>query len=487
MPEIVYRTSQRSHGTLINPGIQVGCQWTPSPSGDLPSPWTLAWIAPVFKKGQRGLSENYRPVSLTCVSCKLLEHIFCTHIRHHLDMYGILTPYNHGFREKHSCESQLLVTTHDMLCKLDTGSQVDVAVLDFSKAFDTVPHGRLLRKLEHCGINGPISIWIKNFLCYRKQSVMIEGVKSREDTVDSGVPQGTVLGPLLFLIYISDLPSVLHPQTAVRLFADDCLIYRSVQSIDDQVLLQRDLDYLHLWGQCWGMRFNEKKCNIINLGKKRFQYFYQLNGVFLEVVSHAKYLGVTLNEDLSWSPHISAIVAKAHQRLGFIRRNLRGSPFKSRETAYISLVRSHLDYCASIWDPHLKQDSNDLEKVQRKAARWARGQYGITSVTGLLRDLKWQPLADRRRDQRLTLLYKILNGHISIQPDSVNLVRSKRPARGQYTNPHKLDRPRASTKSSPLWNSTIFHTIPEWNSLPAAAAEAGSITSFKSQLASLSP
>ena len=151
-------------------------------------------------------------------------------------MYGVLTPYNHGFREKHSCESQLLFTTHDMLCKLDTGSQVDVAVLDFSKAFDTVPHGRLLRKLEHCGINGPIIIWIKNFLGYRKQSVMIEGVKSREDTVDSGVPQGTVLGPLLFLIYISDLPSILHPQTAVRLFADDCLIYRSVQSIDDQVL-----------------------------------------------------------------------------------------------------------------------------------------------------------------------------------------------------------------------------------------------------------
>ena len=152
-------------------------------------------------------------------------------------------------------------------------------------------------------------------------------------------------------------------------------------------------------------------------------------------MSHAKYLGVTLNEDLSWSPHISAVVVKAHQRLGFIRRNLRGSPFKSRETPYISLVRSHLDYCASIWDPHLKQDSNDLEKVQRKAAHSARGQYGITSVTGLLRDLKWQPLADRRRDQRLTLLYKILNGHISIQPDSVNLVRSKRPARGQYTNP----------------------------------------------------
>ena len=129
-------------------------------SGDLPSRWTLVWIALVFMKRQRNPSENYRPVSLACVSCKLLGHILCAHIHHHLDMHGILTPYNHGFCEKHSCESQLLVTTHDM-CKLDTGSQVHVAVLDFSKAFNTVPHGRLLRKLKHCGTNGPISIWIK--------------------------------------------------------------------------------------------------------------------------------------------------------------------------------------------------------------------------------------------------------------------------------------------------------------------------------------
>ena len=133
-------------------------------------------------------------------------------------------------------------------------------------------------------------------------------------------------------------------------------------------------------------------------------------------MSNAVYLGVTLTHDLSWSQHVATIVSKAHQRLGFIRRNLRGSPYKCRETAFIALTRSQLEYCSSIWDPILNKDSDSIEKVQRKAARWARGQYGSISVTQLLKDLKWRPLADRRRDHRIILLYKILHGSVNIPP-----------------------------------------------------------------------
>ena len=206
-------------------------------TGDLPSSWLHAWITPVFKKGSRCEPENYRPVSLTCVMCKLLEHIICTHLRTHFDRHGILTEYNHGFRSKHSCESQLLVTSHDLLTRMDRKEETDVLVLDFSKAFDTVPHKRLLQKLQLLGINGCILDWIRSFLSSRLQSVVIDGSRSQEDTVLSGVPQGTVLGPLLFLCHINDLPSVVDPQTAVRLFADDCLLYRSIKSTEDQVQL----------------------------------------------------------------------------------------------------------------------------------------------------------------------------------------------------------------------------------------------------------
>ncbi len=165
----------------------------------------------------------------------------CTHIRHHLDQHKISGPKNHSFRAKHSTESQLLLTTHDMLKFLDAGKQLDVAISDLSKAFDTVPHQQLLAKLDHYGVSGNVLNWVKSFLVKRTQSVVVEGARSREEAVPSGVPQVTVLGPLLFILYINDLPSQVHQDTRCRLFADDCLVYHAIHSEKDQVILQQDL------------------------------------------------------------------------------------------------------------------------------------------------------------------------------------------------------------------------------------------------------
>ena len=265
------------------------------------------------------------------------------------------------------------------------------------------------------------------------------------------------MGPLLFLLFVNDLPSVICPSTSCRLFADDCLIYRSIKSVADQVILQRDLQSLYTWGKTWGLNFNIDKCNIMHLDRSvnKPVRFYTLGGQFLKSVIEAKYLGIIFSNNYGtrssqWKAHIMSTATKANQKLGFIRRNLRGSPYKLRELSYITLVRSSLEYCGSIWDPTNNDEVNRLEMVQRRAARWARGAHGIISVTKLLRDLNWLDLADRRRVQRLSLFYKVLHGDLDIPPQSVDLIRTSGSTRTRRSHQWSLQRASGKDKSSPL-------------------------------------
>ena len=204
-------------------------------------------MSPVFKKGSRSVPANYRPVALTCILCKVLEHVVCSNINRQLATYSWLSDYQHGFRARRSCESQLLIATNDLNQALNQNGRVDAAVLDFSKAFDKVPHRRLLRKLDHCGVRGDTLKWLEHFLIGRKQRVVIDGVESDECDVVSGVPQGSVLGPLLFIIFINDIGAQLSPDTQIRLFADDALVYRVMHSHQDVIAFQADLDKLTAW------------------------------------------------------------------------------------------------------------------------------------------------------------------------------------------------------------------------------------------------
>ena len=202
-------------------------------SGEVPSVWREQWVNPMFKTGSKCDAGNYRPVSLTCITSKIMERIFCSHVRDHLDSHSVLSPFQHVFRYKHSCETQLLLTVHGIASIHDSNIQVDIGILDFSKAFDVVPQQRLLNKLDHYGINGSIHAWIGSFLGRHSQKVVMDGHKSKPAPVVSGVPQGTVLGPLLFLLFINDMPSEVTQGTRIRLFADDCLIYHLIHCLND--------------------------------------------------------------------------------------------------------------------------------------------------------------------------------------------------------------------------------------------------------------
>ena len=447
-------------------------------SGSLPEDWLKAYINPIFKKGNQNMAENYRPVSLTCVCSKLLEHIICTHIWEHLDQHNIITDKQHGFRRRHSCESQLIITTQDLFQLRDSNVQVDMAILDFSKAFDTVPHDKLLFKLDHYGIKGPILTWISAFLKHRDQCVVVDGVHSDWVHVDSGVPQGTVLGPLLFLLHINDLPS--RVTSRVRLFADDCLVYRPIRCANDQLEMQRDLDSLREWSDQWGMRFNPAKCNILRFHRSKtpLERFYTLCDQVLAQVDDAKYLGVNISHNLEWSSHIDAVTSKSNQSLGFIRRNLNECPKELRQTAYFSLVRSTLEYACTVWDPHLVKDINSLEKVQRLAARVVVHDFSsYTSVTAIMEELGWESLADRRRDMRLCLMYKIVHGLVNIPTADILT-----PTDSRTRQSHPYCYRHLATHTNSYKFSYFPHTIPEWDSLHTDIVSSPTLPTFKSRL-----
>ena len=291
------------------------------------------------------------------------------------------------------------------------------------------------------------------------------------------MPQGTVLGPL-FLLHINDLPQSVC--SSVRLFADDCLLYKTITSMEDTLVLQRDLDSLKEWGSRWGMRFNVSKCNIMRLAWSRqpMTKFYTLGGEIIEEVNQAKYLGVTLTSELNWSTHIDITTNKANSTLGFLRRNLRYSPKSLKELSCMSLVHSKLEYCASIWDPHFTKDIDKLERVNRRAARFVSNDYRWhSSVTSMLQDLGWQDLASRRRNIRLALFYKIVHHLVAVPTDDL-LIKADSRLRAHHK--HKFQTIR--TNSDAYKFSFFPRTLTEWNTLPKDTAEAPSLDCFKQRL-----
>ena len=238
-------------------------------SGQVPNAWKEANITAIYKKGNRAETSNYRPISLTPMTSKLLEHIIHSHIMKHLEQHHILTDHQHGFRAKSSTETQLIQTIHDLSKSLDEKKTVDMTILDFTKAFDKVPHKRLINKLNYYGITGTILSWTESFLTERTQQVVINGSASTPIQVTSGVSQGTVQGPLFFILYINDLPNNLTSN--VRLFADDCLLYLPVKSDNDTLLLRTDLLELEEWQNktTWLMKFNPTKCFTMTLASRK--------------------------------------------------------------------------------------------------------------------------------------------------------------------------------------------------------------------------
>jgi len=247
--------------------------------GQLPTDWKAGDVVPIFKKGDKQSPANYRPVSLTSVLCKVMEAIIRDRLMDHMIVTGQLHNAQHGFRPKRSCSSQLLATLEEWSRAVENDDPVDVIYCDFAKAFDSVPHKRLLRKLQDCGVGGRLLRWVEAFLTDRRQRVVLNGVKSAWASVISGVPQGSVLGPLLFVIFVNDLPDVVN--SSVQLFADDTKIYGPVSHASGVESLQSDLDALVRWSARWQLPFNIAKCHSLHIGPGNSRNVYAMGSVML--------------------------------------------------------------------------------------------------------------------------------------------------------------------------------------------------------------
>ena len=321
-----------------------------------------------------------------------------------------------------SCETQLIEFIGNLVNNMQKGSQTDILVMDLSQALDKVGHKRLARKLEYYGISGKTNKWIRSFSAGRNQTVVLDGEKSDPVEVTSGVPQGSVPRPCLFLFYINDLP--LNLKSTVRLFADDTIAYLTIRNNKDAAVLQEDLDKLAAWEEKWLMEFHPKKCQVLNdtRNRKSVEFEYKLHGQILEKVTYAKYLSVTITDDLRWNQHISNITTKANNTLSFLKRNIHVSSPKLKSQVYNTQVRPTLKYAATVWDPYTERNINKVEMVQRRAARYVSNRYNNTSsVTCMLKALGWTPLSVWREIQRLAMLYKINHGLVAI--DKQNFIQ----------------------------------------------------------------
>ena len=384
----------------------------------LPSDWRRAHITPIFKKGSKVDPTNYRPVSLTSQVIKVLEALIRSKMVKYLDENEIVTSCQHGFIRKKSCFINLLSVLEDWTSAVDQGYGVDIAYLDFSKAFDSVPHLRLIQKLASYGFSGKLLLWLRGFLSNRYQRVILNGSFSSWCAMTSGVPQGSVLGPLLFTLYINDIPNIVH--TNLSFFADDSKVYSVIKTLEDSHQLQADLDNIQEWCQIWLLKLNLLKCKIMHVGNSPIVKAYTLcdgsgECVQLDEVDHEKDLGIWFTSDLKPSLHCCKAAASAMRVLSMIRRSFTIISKELFVFLYTTYVRPHLEYYVPIWSPYLVKDIEILEKVQKRATKLIKG-YEKLSYDQRLKSLGIYTLFCRRQRGDLIEVFKILNGYYNINP-----------------------------------------------------------------------
>ncbi|BHF81444.1 hypothetical protein SprV_0702457400 [Sparganum proliferum] len=446
-------------------------------AGCLPADWKSARITPLHKGGSKASANNYRPISLTSICCKLMEKIIKRELMRFLEQHNLLSDAQHGFRSGRSCVTNLLNCLERWTRSVDEGNALHVVYIDFKKAFDSVPHQRLLHKLSRIGVRGNLLKWIQSFLLDRCQTVHVGGQQSTEVAVESGVPQGSVLGPTLFIIYVNDCVSELD--CGVGMFADDIKLWSVIRTADDEEHLQANLNRLQQWSKDWLLPFNEKKCNILRVGRARSpnHMAYCLNGIPLQEVDSQKDLGVWITTSLKPSLHCTKIAKSAMSVLYLVKRTFSAFDEDCFAKVFRTFVRPQLEFAIQAWRPWTAKDISILERVQRRATKLVAGQGSLPYATRLA-NLDLFPLSYRQLRGDLIQAFRIIRGQdCSLVPGDFFELATTTNLRGHQ---FKLRVTGARLDTRKFFFSN--RVIEAWNALPVDVVMSASVEVFKRKL-----
>ena len=451
--------------------------------GSIPKAWKQSSVIPIFKKGTRYDPLNYRPISLTSVVCKTMERLITRHISDYLEEHALLTDHQFGFRSGRSTTDQLLIVYETVSGIVDNGGTVDVIYFDYSKAFDVVNHEILLTKLRSIGIKGEILAWISSFLTDRTLQVCVKGHTSRPRSVLSGVPQGSVLGPLLFLVYINHIASQLSCK--FKIFADDLKIYAFIDQSkpDANALVQSDIATLTLTSESWGLKLNASKCAVLRFsrGPRPATPNYVLNGNLLPVQNSFRDLGIIVDTSLKFHEHIESL---SHKASGLCHNFLKSTVCRTPEFMlflFKTHIRPLLDYGSCLWNTGFVEDARKLEQVQR---RWTKRIDNLGEMKYAERLCKLDLFSVQGRLLRSDLIqyWKVMNGRCSIPVDSMFTQLQNAPTRG-----HKLKIFVNRSNTDVRKRSFANRCVNVWNGLPEWVVTAPDLSTFKKGLVQAIP
>jgi len=458
-----------------------------------PDIWKLANVVPLFKKNDKQLLNNYRPISLLPICGKIFEKVIFNNLYKYLNDNNLITKNQSGFRPGDSTTNQLTYLVNEIHEAFNNSKclQVRAVFLDISKAFDKVWHAGLLFKLKQNGIEDKLLTLFESYLLNRRQRVVLNGSYSTLSVIEAGVPQGSVLGPLLFLIYINDLEKDIRSN--IKFFADDTMLYSivndPVSSSDD---LNHDLDLICQWAYQWKMKFNpdhNKQANEVLFSCKKNKIDHPplvFNGNPVVQSKQKEHLGLILDSSLSFENHVNEKISKARRIVGVLRNLSKYLPLKTLDQMYKALVRSHLDYCDVIYhqppivhEPplgiSLTTHMKKIERVQYDAALAITGTWKGSSRSGLYEELGWESLSDRRICRRVLLLHKIENNN------TPSYLKEKLPPHHGSRNSFR----KIHARSDRYMNSFFPNSISSWNIFISNFANMPSFSKLKSHVTSL--